>query len=343
MLNSAINRVILGVCVKRRIKPGPLKSSHERGAAILMALIVVAIAVTMASTMLARQQATLVGEEARRHATQARWILRGAMDWARLVLREDARSNSVDHLGEAWAVPLKPISLKAFLAVNERADDAVFEAMLQGRIEDAQAKFNLRNLEINQKPSEFDVNALEKLLNALAIPNAKNLADQAVNQMIALAQGSIFEPPSALDLLPGLTAEQRKLVSGYITLLPRRTLVNANTASAEVLQAVVPGLDVSLAKSITTRRGQGNAGAYFATPQQFTQQIPGFKQQGNAPIGVTTQYFEVSGIVLWDALTIEQRALVERKATAGGGLPTVDIVKVAYGPTMPEAIMNNRP
>jgi general secretion pathway protein K len=310
------------------------RPAHSVGAAILMALIIVAIAATMAATMLARQQASLVGEEARRHATQARWILRGAMDWVRLVLREDLRFNAVDHLGEAWAVPLKPISLKAFLAVDQRADDAVFEALLQCKIDDAQAKFNLRNLaEDNTQPSTTQTAALIKLLTALGLSSkAKDLANEASANVLLLVQGALFEPRSAMDLMTSLTSEERTKLSPYITLLPRPTLVNCNTASAEVLQAVIPDLDLSQAKSIVERR----AGAYFTTTQQLTQQIQAYKPKGAPPISTTTNYFEVTGVVLWDALTIEQHALVERKGGLGGNNITVDVVQISYGPTMPE-------
>jgi general secretion pathway protein K len=320
-------------CARAPLGGSGARPTRSVGAAILMALIIVAIAATMAATMLARQQASLVGEEARRHATQARWILRGAMDWVRLVLREDLRFNAVDHLGEAWAVPLKPISLKAFLAVDQRADDAVFEALLQGKIDDAQAKFNLRNLEENSQPSTTQTAALIKLLSALGLSSkAKDLANEASANVLLLVQGALFEPRSAMDLMTSLTSEERTKLSPYITLLPKQTKVNCNTASAEVLHAVVPGLDLSLAKSIVQRR----AGAYFATTQQFTGQIPGTKQQGAAPIDIVTNYFEVTGVVLWDALTIEQHALVERKGGLGGNNITVDVVQISYGPTMPE-------
>jgi general secretion pathway protein K len=259
--------------------------------------------------------------------------LRGAMDWVRLVLREDLRFNAVDHLGEAWAVPLKPISLKAFLAVDQRADDAVFEALLQGKIDDAQAKFNLRNLEENNQPSTVQTAALIKLLIALGLSSkAKDLADEASANVLLLVQGVLFEPRAPLDLLTSLTSEERTKLSPYITLLPKQTLVNCNTASAEVLQAVIPDLDLSQAKSIVERR----AGAFFTTPQQLTQQIPAYKPKGAMPISTTTNYFEVTGVVLWDALTIEQHALVERKAAAGSNNITVDVVQISYGPTMPE-------
>jgi general secretion pathway protein K len=334
MLNSAIKPILNRVYVEkpcyRGVSTSAISSQHRQGgAAILMALIVVAIAATMAATMLARQQASLVGEEARRHATQARWILRGAMDWTRLILREGVKGNVVS-LDQVWAYPLKPISLKTFLAANERTDDAVFDAMLEGYIEDAQAKFNLRNLVDDKgQPAEAPVAAMEKLLKLLNLSDAKKVAIEAGANIALLDQSNLFEPRSALDMMPSLNPEQRELLGKYITLLPQKTTVNVNTASAQVIAAVVPNLDLPIAKSIVARR------TVFNEITQFTGQIPGLKVQGAAPINVSSIYFEVTGIVLWDALTIEQHALVERRQSGIGAPTVVNVVKVSYGPTMP--------
>lgn len=331
LANSYIlNRVYVNKPCLRGASKAPF--SRQRGAAILTALIVVAIAATMAATMLARQQASLVGEEARRHATQARWILRGAMDWVRLILREDGRTDNlkVVSLDRVWAYPLKPISLKTFLAANERTDDAVFDALLQGQIEDAQAKFNLRNLVDDKgQPDEAAIAALEKLLKLLSVSDAKKFAVEAGTNIALLNENNLFEPRSALDMMPSLNEEQRTLLTKYITLLPKPTTVNVNTASAEVIAAVVPKLDLPIAKSIVAKR------TLFNEISQFTNNIPGQKVQSAAPISVNSFYFDVTGIVMWDALTIEQHALVERRMGPGGGLPIVNVVKVTYGPTMP--------
>jgi general secretion pathway protein K len=303
-------------------------ATRQCGAAILTALIVVAIAATIASSMLARQQATVLAEEARRHGAQARWILRGALDWARLILREDARSTAVDHLGEPWAVGLKPIPLKQFLAAGERSEDAVLDAQLSGFISDAQALFNLSNLVNNNQPSEVDALALSRLLQALGENSAESLAATATANMMDIVQSASLPPQRPIDLLGALSAEQRDRLAPFITYLPRRTLVNANTASAELLHAVVPGLDLSQAKAIVDKR----ASTFYRNPQDFLSLIPGFKQQGNAPIATQSQYFFVTGQVIWDALTIEQRALVERNGLF------VRIVRIEHGPTMPATI-----
>ena len=73
---------------------------------MLLALLVLTLIATLASSMVWQQWRSIQVEGAERARTQAAWILSGSLDWARLILREDARSGGADHLGEPWAVPL---------------------------------------------------------------------------------------------------------------------------------------------------------------------------------------------------------------------------------------------
>jgi general secretion pathway protein K len=94
---------------------------RQRGAAILTAMLTVVLVATLASAMLWQQWRGVEVETAQRGRVQAAWILVGALDWARLILREDARRGGADHLAEPWAVPLAPARLSTFLAARGRA------------------------------------------------------------------------------------------------------------------------------------------------------------------------------------------------------------------------------
>ena len=88
---------------------------RQRGAALLLAMLTVTLVATLASAALWQQWRSTEVEQAERQRVQAGWILTGALDWARLILREDARSNqnsgNADHLGEPWALPLEEARL----------------------------------------------------------------------------------------------------------------------------------------------------------------------------------------------------------------------------------------
>src|SRR5260364_95123 len=116
---------------------------RARGAALMTALFVVALAALLVSGLLWRQHV-----QNQRLMMQARWVERSALDWIRLTLRALGAAASVDYLGGVWAVPLAPTHLSDVLG---RAGDAVRaqageDTELSGWVEDAQAKFNLRNL-----------------------------------------------------------------------------------------------------------------------------------------------------------------------------------------------------
>jgi general secretion pathway protein K len=273
----------------------------QRGAAILIALIIVTITAAMAVGMFVRQDGTIASETARRQAAQARWILRGALDWTRLILREDARTGGIDHLGEPWALQVAPISLKTFLAVNEQADDAVLDAQIIGNITDLQGRYNLRNLASEGQVKPEEVEGFKRLLEALGASNAASVADGTAASVAAIVKGQGVAPVQAIGLVVGLEASERVLV------------------------AAVPGLSLSDAKGLIERR----ASTYFRDAQDFLGRIPGLKLTGTANIAANSQYFEVTGALLWGDMTIEQRAIVQR-----AGLQ-VRVVSIAYGPTMP--------
>ena len=78
--------------------------TRQRGAALLLAMLILTLVATLAAGMVWQQWRAVQVEAAERARAQSAWILSGALDWARLILREDARTSSgVDHLGEPWA------------------------------------------------------------------------------------------------------------------------------------------------------------------------------------------------------------------------------------------------
>ena len=91
---------------------------RQRGAALLMAMLTVALVATLAAAALWRQWRGVEVETAERGRVQARWILAGALDWGRLILRQDARSGGPDHLSEPWAIPLAEARLSTLSLIH---------------------------------------------------------------------------------------------------------------------------------------------------------------------------------------------------------------------------------
>ena len=120
---------------------------RERGAAVVTALLVVAMAVTLVATMFAGQRAAIRTVEVQRLRTDTVWMQRASVAWARMLLRENARTTPVDHLGQRWASPVNDLPVAGVLGkTGMQAFDAAGDMRVDGYIEDAQARFNLNTL-----------------------------------------------------------------------------------------------------------------------------------------------------------------------------------------------------
>jgi general secretion pathway protein K len=159
--------------------PARIASRRSRGAALLTAMLTVTLVATFAAAALWQQWRAVEIEAAERGRVQSAWVLVGALDWSRLILREDARAataagGGADHLAEPWAVPLEEAKLSSFLAADKNiASDALEglpEAFLQGRIVDAQSKMNVMNLVVNGVPVPAEIAAFTKLFELLGLP-----------------------------------------------------------------------------------------------------------------------------------------------------------------------------
>jgi len=138
----------------------------QRGVAVIMALLLTTLAITIVASLFWQQQVQVRLIENQRLQLQKQWILRGALDWASLILREDAKHSSVDSLDEPWAAPLAETRLDQYVE-NGKADSDIADTTLSGSISDAQARFNLNNLVSNGKIDPLAINSFAKLLTLL--------------------------------------------------------------------------------------------------------------------------------------------------------------------------------
>lgn len=329
-----------------RHAPRQLTRPRQRGAAIVTALLVVTLAVVIVSGMLWRQQVEIRAVENQRLKAQATWIARAGIDWARLILRDDQRrTGAVDHLGEIWAVPIQETKLSDFLGSSLRTDSAGEASYLSGRIFDAQARFNLMSLLIMQTlgartiitgRDKAGIKAYGLLLQSLNLdPNLANVTATSLAQMlggIQSAEGSQggqqggedtssggSNGPRPLDdvdsllTIPGYTAETVRKLRPYVIVLPTRTQINANTASAEVLAAVIPNLSLDRARALVLARDR----AYFRNIGDVTNQLRGIAPGADTTaaanlLDVQTHYFLVYGMARHERAQIGQVALVSR-------------------------------
>lgn len=291
----------------------------QRGAALLLAMIILTLVATLATSMVWQQWRAVQVETAERARSQSSWILQGALDWAGLILKEDARPSAgqVDHLGEPWAVPLAEARLSTFLASDKDNTDDAPEAFLSGSITDAQSRFNLRNLlDAKNEISPADLQALRRLCENVNV--AVNVADVLAAGLKAAhapagSPGASADPPlqpkrvSQLTWL-GVDAQALQRLEPYVVLLPTATPVNVNTASREVIASAIPGLNVGDAERLIQYRQR----TPFKKQQDLLAQLPGTTPASIGRVDVWSRYFEVRGRLRLNDRVLEQRSLVER-------------------------------
>lgn len=308
----------------------PASLAAQRGVAIITALLLTALAVTIVASLFWQQQVQVRSIENQRLHLQTQWILRGALDWARLVLREDAKYTRVDTLDEPWAVPLAETRLDQYVE-NGRAGGDQTDATLSGHIVDAQGRFNLANLAQGGTVNPREVAIFARLLDSLRLNAglAQTLADAMARAQQPAAGGTVSaasapvgavrpsgEQPLALlqvdDVLsvPGFTAPMLAALRDFVTLLPRATQLNVNTASAQVLAARIEGLSQADTSALVAAREK----AYFVSAADFIARLPPGKANdiSASEIAVTTQYFIVYGTARLNRASRNVQALIER-------------------------------
>jgi general secretion pathway protein K len=225
--------------------------SRERGSTTVTALIVVGVAAVLLAGLMWRQQIQIRTLENARDYVQAQWLQRAVIDFARLILVEDQRNSQTDHLGEVWALPLADGKVADFLK-NADVPDEIATVTLRGQLIDAQGQFNLTNLwdKDFKTVNPEGVEAYGRLLEALGLD--KNLA-QLTAQSILQADMPINDLEDLLRM-PSYTTVILGQIRPFVVFLPNLSSVNVNTASVEVLMAVIPGLPRSAAMSFVQQR-----------------------------------------------------------------------------------------
>jgi general secretion pathway protein K len=315
-----------------RPTPAPTRARRrQHGAALLLAMIIVVLVATVSAGMVWQQTRALSIEAAERARAQSAWILNGALDWARLILREDERSNRQqprDSLDEPWATPLAEARLSSFLAADKDNNaDGGPEAFISGSISDAQARYNLRNvIGEDGKPVVPEVAALQRLCSLVGVPSdtasriVQALAD-AASWRLQPPEGAGAEAPARPEDPPlqparpadlawaGLAPATLARLSPYVDLLPQRTPVNLNTAPREVIVAAIDGIDPGTAERLVQARQRKP----FNTLDAVREHLPPETPLEPTRVSVASAYFEVAGRLRLEERVLEERSLLVRR------------------------------
>ena len=293
---------------------------RQRGLAAVTALLIVAIAASTAALMLSQQSAMLDQSSMVVARAQADTYAQAGVDWARGILAEDGRKGNLDTLDEPWAQPIAALPVE--------------RAVVSGVVVDEQGKFNLNNLGPGRTRADEDT--FQTLLQQLGLPTTLRFAVQDwIDADADLGDSSSGEDAYYLSLARPYRAANQRMVHvdelyrirgfdaatvaklrPFVTALPEHTRINVNTASDQVLHAVLGDVAPERLAQLLAKR----AAHPFQTVEAFARESDALVG-GTAPrdaLDVGSQYFAVRVQVAQDDVQLASDALLQRRATDKG-------------------------
>ncbi len=271
-------------------------ADRQRGVALVTALLVVAMATVAAVAMATRQHIDVRRTGNLVHGEQAYAYALAAESWARVILRRDARESDYDSLDEDWATALPPIAVEG--------------GLVSGRVEDLQGRFNLNNLVGEDgKASEADRAYFIRLLELTGLeksladtltdwidadidaryPDGAEDVDYLLNEPAYRTANRPLAGFSELRLVKGFDDAALQLLLPHVTALPGRTLINANTATATVLQALHSELEEGAVESLLADRGDSG----YETANAFLGHTALAGLELDTAVDVKSDYFRI--------------------------------------------------
>ena len=261
----------------------------NRGAALVTAMLIAALAAAVVATLAAGQSQWLRTVELRRDRAQAEAIVLAGLAWTRQVLQEDARGPDVDHLSEPWALPLPPTPLEG--------------GLVEGAIVDAQGLLDVNHLDGESALARVARDRLARLFAASGI-------DAAALAQLARPDGPPLVRAAEIALLPQLGAAGHARLAALVIALPAPASLNVNTAPGAVLAAAVTGLDGERLDALLAQRARNP----FASFADFRERLPaGASVPSEAGFGVRSDFFLVTVRARQGETLAQGRALLRRR------------------------------
>ncbi|MDE1960112.1 MAG: type II secretion system minor pseudopilin GspK [Xanthomonadaceae bacterium] len=301
-----------------RHSPFPQCGKRQRGVALLVALLVVALATILIAGLLDRGELAAARTRNALREEQAQAYARGLENYAAEVLtRAQAQSLGYDAADSIWAIPLPPTPVPGGTIAAQMSD-------LNGR-------FNLNNLDPAYDTQGVWLGKFVLLLNALKLDPA--IANHIVTWMDTTTPASAddqfylaqsvpyrralrpFAHVSELRLVAVVDGETYAALAPYVTALPKGTPINVNTASVPVLMTLSSNMTREMAQAIWQQ-----GGAHYSDPNQVLKAQPALVAIDHPECyGVQSSYFMARGLITLDGLPFEFDSLIENRVSGANG------------------------
>ncbi len=292
----------------------------QRGVALITALVITAIAVSLAATLAYRQQVAIRLSGNLAALEQAYQYATGMETWAGVILRNDLQDNNIDTLDDDWATLIPPIPIPG--------------GQMNGQLFDLHARLNLNDVleTVNengrneQRPEVLQAESLRTLFTKLKLPEPQQLIDNLVDwldeneqesdngvessyyktlEQPYLAANSRLVSPTEIRLIKGFNGkfaneegvEESVLnkITPHVTTLPAKKIkINVNTASHIVLSTINNISDAQVSQALEAREVEP-----FSTVRDFVRTLE-LAESDVFPVdqlSVNSEYFLLQGKV----------------------------------------------
>lgn len=297
--------------------------NKQSGVALITAVLIVALAVVASISIAENYQLNFRRSVTAFNSGQAWSYAKGAEEWAMAILARDLEDNGGhDGFDEAWWNNGEPL---------------VFPlpgGFIEGKLEDVQGKLNVNLLIKAGKPDPVMFKRFERLFASLEINTGLVGAVQDwidVDQNFTGADGAEadiyigLEPPylpadqlmqdiSELRLVHGIDEETYYKLLPHVTALPSNTVLNLNTASANVLESLGLNIPQGVGEELVAEREDKP----FKSPIDFAKhpRLQGITLDINdGTVGVGSNYFILNTKSVIGSSQVKMVSMIHR----GGG------------------------
>ena len=315
---------------------------QQRGVALIIALLVVALVATIAIKLSWRFDLTLARNGHRWLGIQAQYYLEGAESIAKVYLAEDGRTTQEDHVSELWAetidfptdegaLRVTLVDAQSRLNVNSLGGNLDSKKVGAERYTASQRRFIrlLQTLELadgvlDQNQAEAILHAVKDWIDAdstvTSFGGAESDYYESLDVPIRIANGPMISV-TELRVIQGVTAEIYRALLPFVIALPEQQGLNVNTAPEQLLRTLnvkttLLPLDQDSGKSLAETQSAevfDNITHYSTNPD--VQGIIGFsdvKDMDLTGLTINTQYFLFFGEVLMGDILSRGKSLLFR-------------------------------
>jgi general secretion pathway protein K len=299
-----------------------MNRTRQRGIALLVALLVVALATVLIAGLIDRGELGFARTRNQLLEAQAQAYAQGLETYAARVLQQDWAANGGaphDSNASVWAVPLPPTPVP--------------NGIISATMRDRNGCFNLNNLVANGQANAPWPAKFQRLLGALRLD--PNLADAVVAwmspqpgvedpyylaQSVPYRQGKRgFVHVSELRLVKGVSGDAYAALAPHVCALPPGTRININTATAPVLMTLSGVSTLEVAQRIW-QEGHANYTSLNDPPLNGA-----VTAADGIYYNVRSTYFEARADITLDGLPFTFYSLIERSLGTGanGGIRVI--------------------